>query len=105
MYGVGWLEETWRMIREDEIDELKMLKLLAPLARSAMDKNTAQGLDKYSKSIDKLLDNSVPWRPAHSRRERLLRNGMLKPGEVAVILDAGEDANNPLFEDVKIIRD
>jgi len=105
MYGVGWLEDTWRMIREDEINQFKMLKLLIPLARSTMDKNAAQGLDRYSRSIDRLFDSALPWRPAQSRRERLFRSGKLKSGEVAVILDAGDDPNNPLFKDVQVIKE
>ena len=104
MYGVGWLEDTWRMIREDEINEFKMLKLLIPLARTAMDKNTAQGLDRYGKSIDRMFETALPWRPAQGRRERLFRRGGLQSGEVAVVLDAGDDPNNPLFKDVKVIK-
>ena len=47
------------------------------------------------------LDKLTPWK-RDSRRQELEK--YVKPGEVAILLDAGEDASNPLFEGTKIVR-
>lgn len=74
-----------------------------PLARTPQDKKGASALRDYQRKLVRSLDEMAPWIGA-SRRLQSLR-GKIKPGEVRVILGAGESADIPLFEDAQITKE
>jgi hypothetical protein len=101
------LQETWRYIREDQVEEIKMLKMLTPLNRSMMDKDSAQSQQKYNKEVDRALEEATPWRKGSGREERLrrIRKSLKgKPGEVVVMLDKGEANDFPLYKGANLSR-
>jgi hypothetical protein len=80
-----------------------MLLSIVPLARTPMDKKSAQALNKYQKSLDRSLRKMTPWKKDASRLSKL--RGKVKSGEVAVVLSGGESSNHPLFDDLRVIRE
>lgn len=79
---------------------------LMPLARTIMDKKVAQATEAYTKKIERMFDSMVPWQKKQAgRRLRESLRGKVKPGEVVVILEAGESMSDPLFSGAKITRE
>lgn len=99
-----WLTDAWRYIQEDKANHYRILMNLAPLHRTAMDKEGGSALNKYAKSVEKMLDGMTPW---VKRRgwARGLSKGNMQPGEVVVVLGDGDMANDPLFEGAKTTRE
>lgn len=69
-----------------------------------MDKRGSSDLNKYIKKLNNSLDNAIPWtKKAPSRLANL--QGRVKPGEVAVVLDAGDQYLKDLYKGAKVIRE
>ena len=81
-----------------------MMLNLAPVHRSAMDKEGGRAINKYTKKVEKMLDGITPWRKRRGWA-RGLAKGQVKPGEVVVVLDEGDSPNDPLFEGAKTTRE
>lgn len=84
-----------------------MLAAIAPLARTPMDEKSGRAMSKYAKEIEKTLNSSIPWLKsargsAHHRSKAVHKD--LNPGELVVILDAGDRPDDPLFADSKIVK-
>ena len=97
-----WLFENWKLVREDRVEQYRVLMSLMPLARSPMDKKSASALQKHAKSVERMLEDAVPWQK-HARRSTLA--GKVRPGEVVVVLSSGETADDPLYSDAKVTRE
>jgi len=82
-----------------------MLTNIAPLARTAMDKQGGRALADYSKKIDRMLDKYTPWRKKRGWARGLTHGKNVEPGEVMVLLDAGDSPNDPLFKGAKTTRE
>lgn len=90
-------------MREDKAEFYRMLANIVPLARTPMDKKGGQNLNKYNKSLNKVIDSFAPWLSSRDHLQSL--RGKVKPGEVLVILDGDDDPNNPLFAGATISRE
>lgn len=91
---------------EDKADEYRVLASIAPLARSAMDKNGQQALNKHAKNVFANIKAMTPWRKSSSLsglREQLSRKDV-NSGEIVVMLDAGDNPEDPLFEGVRKVQ-
>jgi len=108
VYGIGWLEEAYKMCREGKQEYYRVMSVLFPLARTAMDRKSGRAMSKYAKQIKKYLVQFAPWKKldAYRAKKRLKSKGLakLKPGEMAVMISPGEDEEHPLFKDSKIIK-
>lgn len=104
VWGFEWLTTNWKYVQEDKIEHYRVTMALMPLARSPMDKKGASGLADYQKKLERMLNAAVPWQKRASGRRESLR-GKVKPGEVVVILERGESANDPLYSDARTIRE
>lgn len=82
-----------------------MLMMIAPLARSPMERKAAQALADYGKALERALDDVVPWQKSPRRNAYLRRKGKIKSGEVKVILDPGEAGDIGLYDGAKIVRE
>jgi hypothetical protein len=78
--------------------------MLLPMARTPMDKSSSAALQKYSKKMVEMLDGMVPWQVGKKQRGRRRAMANVTPGETVVVLDAGDDADHPLFTDAKLTR-
>lgn len=81
-----------------------MILNLAPVHRTAMDKDGGRALSTYAKKVEKMLDGITPWRKRRGWA-RGLAKGQVKPGEVVVVLSEGDIATDPLFEGAKTTRE
>jgi hypothetical protein len=100
------LEDTWKSIQEEKTENYRVLMMLFPLARTPMDKKGVKSMKDYSKGVDKVLNDMVPWKDRKEASRRLgAHGGKVKPGEVVVVLGGGESANHPLFKNAKVIRE
>jgi len=104
LYGIEWLIEVWKYIREDKIEHYRVLMSLMPLARTAMDKKGGQAIQKYGKDLERMFEDAIPWRKKASRRRESLR-GKVKPGEVVVVLEGTDAADLELYSDAKVVRE
>lgn len=104
---MDWLVETWKLVQEDKANYLSDLAMVMPLARTPMDKRGATNLKQYADRVYKVIAKRTPWRSARGGKLRHLRD-KVPSGEVRVLLGKGEadgTKNNPLFKDVKVIRE
>lgn len=97
------MSDSWKYIQEDKATHYRMLSMLMPLARTAMDKKSGSALQKHAKQLDRTIASMVPWQKATSRTAHL--RGKVKPGEVAIILDGDESLDKRFTEGVKVIRE
>jgi hypothetical protein len=102
-YGIGWVLETWMLIKEDQADHYSILMSLLPLARTPMDKKSGDAMKKYSSNVIKMLDGLTPWR-SKRLRERAIPRGA-HDGKVVVILEPGEGSDNPLYANATVTRE
>lgn len=89
--------------------------MLIPLARTAFSKEDGAQLKKYATDVNKNLKTMTPWRKgsrfrrsgdnkySSPLREELLAKGV-KPGEVTVLMGAGDVYLEDLYGDAQIIR-
>lgn len=105
--GVAWLIQTWRYIQEDRIERYQVMAMIAPISRSIQDAKGARWMKDYTNSVDKTLREALPWKGQQrsSKLANLRASGKIKPGEVVVMLEAGESGNNPLFADARTVRE
>jgi hypothetical protein len=103
LYGLKWIGDSWKFIQEDRATHYRMLQMLLPLARSPMDKKSAQGMSSYAKKVDRVISGMVPWQKATSRTAHL--RGKVKPGEVVIMLDGDESLDSSFIEGVKVVRE
>jgi len=83
-----------------------MMFNVAPLAQTPWDKKHAQAQKKHSDSIHKTIESMIPWASEKRPRSKLAHlRGKVKPGEVVVVLDAGDRADLELYQDAKILRE
>ena len=75
--------------------------MLQPLSRSPFGKKDAQELNRYSKQVYRNLDRMTPWKKKEPKRHNPYG---LKSGEVAVILEGGENLPKEFVEGAKVIR-
>lgn len=104
MFGVSWLDETWKLIQEDWVIDKQTLMALFPLARTPMDKKSGESLKQYQKSLQKQFDSLLPWK-GRNRGLRSSMRGKITPGEAVVVLGAGDTRNHPLYRDAKTIKE
>jgi hypothetical protein len=97
------LLDNWKMIREDKVEFYRVMMTLAPLSRTPMDKKSGESMGKYAKQLERSFDAMVPWTEKSRAKSRQFRN--VEPGKVTVILDAGDNPDNPLFKDARIARE
>ena len=98
------MQEVYQFIIEDEKRDLTNLMTMMPLARSAMDKDTAKALADYHKTVAKELDKMTPWISKKRSKLSNLRK-KIKSGTTVVIPDASDGANNPMFKDANVRKD
>ena len=82
-----------------------MLIAIAPLSRTPMDKKGGHALADYGKSLERALEQMLPWQPSSRKTGYLRRRGRVKSGEVKVILDRGESGDLDLFAGADIVRE
>jgi len=80
-----------------------MMMTLLPLARTPWGKKDAASMQQYAKKIGKALDASIPWKKTSRSRESL--RGKVKPGEVVVLLDGGEQLDPEFTKGAKVARE
>lgn len=102
LFGVEWVFDAWKMIQEDRVDRYRMLAMVAPLARTPMDKKSAASMKKYAQDLTRGLENATPWRNAP--RSGVSRRDRVEPGKVVVFLEEGEAPNDPLYAGAVIAR-
>lgn len=77
-----------------------------PLAQTPWDKKTAQAQKRHSDSLQKSIESIAPWQFKGRARSKLAHlRGKVKPGEVVVMLDEGDQADLGIYEDAKLIRE
>lgn len=103
LFGYDWLEDAWKYIQEDKADQYMFWFNLMPLARTPMDKKAGSSMNRYAKSIERYIKKIAPWVKDRGRVDRL--RGRAKPGEMVVVLGAGESADNELFRGLKVIKE
>ena len=96
LFGIAWLEETWRYIVEDKQVEYNFWMSIMPLARTPGDNKGVGALKRYADKLRKSMEKMTPWRRS-GLRERLKAMGV-KPGQTVVLLDSDESENDPLFK-------
>jgi hypothetical protein len=101
-YGSSWLDETWKMIREDKRQDYEWLLMVAPLARTPQDKKGGRALDDYAKRVRRVLDGITPWLSRTTRVASLRAKG--EKGKIVVMLDSGDSPKDPLFKGAKTHR-
>lgn len=99
-----WLWETWKLIREDKAEQYSMLYAIVPLAQTPWDKKHSQSQRKHSNIVQKAIENIAPWTNTKDRRRSSHLRGKVKPGEVVVMLDAGDQADLGIYSDAKIVK-
>ena len=80
-----------------------MLMVLMPLARTPWGKKDAASLKQYSDKVKKSLDASIPWKKTSRSKESL--RGKVKPGEVVVLLESGEQLDPEFTKGAKVTRE
>jgi hypothetical protein len=80
--------------------------MIAPLGRTPMDKKSGRSMQDYSKKLTRMIDDMTPWnREAKFNALRRKYGGDPDGDErVFVMLGAGEDPNDPLYKDAKIVK-
>ncbi len=73
--------------------------MLTPLARTAMSEEGGRAMDRYAKSVEKMLNSLTPWEQPLSDLRRTV-----KSGTVVVIPDESDSPNDPLFKDATILK-
>ena len=68
-YGQAWIDESINLINEDkkqemewQVETLKVLVQIAPVARTPMDKKSGTSLQNYTRRLIKELDLLLPWK-------------------------------------------
>ena len=81
--------------------------LLAPLARTPMDKKMARSMDRYQKSVRKALDMMTPWKGSTrlSGLRQRYADQMPEDEQILVIPDGQISADSPLFKDAPVGTD
>lgn len=83
-----------------------MLFSIVPLAQTPWDKRHASSQRNHSGRVQKAIESIAPWQYSGRARSKLAHlRDKVKPGEVVVVLDAGDQANLSLYEDAKIMRE
>jgi len=81
--------------------------VLLPIARTPMDEKSGRAAQNHVKEVEKMLSDLVPWQTKETGRKlrRSLLRKNVQPGEVVVMLDGDELADNPLYADAKVTRE
>lgn len=101
LYGMGWLEQQYKLCMEGMRFDYAILTQVIPLARTPMDKKSGKAMEKFAKDVQKALSRILtPWED--ELKNRMRRHGNVNPGEVTVILGPGEGGLADVFKDSKI---
>lgn len=103
MYGLEWLDETFKLIQQDKRDYFLMVSQLLPIARTPMDKESGRSSNKYMKDIRKALYGLTPW-DAAGGAIRAAYQDKVKSGSVMVVLDEPTQNTIPIFKDAQVIK-
>lgn len=103
-YGFGWMEDAIKHIQEDKYQHYQIMSMMFPMARTPMDAKGSRAMQKYSKQVDEVLLSLAPWLKPKKARGSIRHHGKIKSGEVVVVLDSGETADDPLYKNAKIIK-
>lgn len=83
-YGQAWVDEAIGCINEDkkremewQVESLKVLVQIAPIARTPMDRKGGNNLQKYTRRLLKELDSLLPWKA--EERRRAIKERLSKP--------------------------
>jgi hypothetical protein len=101
LYGVEWLEDTWKQIQEDKKEHFELMASLFPLAKSPMGKEDAKTLQRYAREVERMLDSLTPWKG--NQRSKALRE-KVGSGNIVVQMGPGDLPGDPLYKDAKIMR-
>lgn len=82
-----------------------MLFAIAPLAQTPWDKKHASAQKNHSNRVQKAIENIAPWQHSNARSKLAHLRDKVKPGEVVVLLDTGDQAGLALYQDAKILRE
>ena len=92
----------YRYIQEDKREHYTFLLSMVPIARTPLDKDGGRAMEKYSKSVEKMVESLTPWDVTEKRSSW---RGRVKSGEVVVIADDPDDnLNDPLYKGAKILK-
>lgn len=99
MYGLPWLEEAWKYIREDAAQNYRWLMLTAPLGKTPMDKRGGQVMRSYAQKLDRALEAMTPW-TQDSKFTTLRRKYGKSMGDTQIIVtfDPQDDPESSLFK-------
>ena len=99
MYGLPWLEESWKYVREDIAQNYRWLMLTAPLGKTPMDKRGGQAMRSYAQKLDRTLEAMTPW--THDSKFTALRRKYgksLGDTQIVVTFDPQDDPESSLFK-------
>jgi len=83
-----------------------MLFALMPLAQTPWDKKHSSAQQKHSNRLQKSIESLAPWQYGIRSRSKLAHlRDKVKPGEVVVMLDAGDSVDLALYKDAKTMRE
>ena len=100
MYGLPWLQEAWKYIREDTAQDYRWLMLTAPLGKTPMDRKGGQAMRSYAQKLDRTLEAMTPW--THDSKFSALRRkygkSMGDDTQIMVTFDPSDDPESSLFK-------
>lgn len=99
MYGLPWLEESWKHVQEDRAQNYRWLMLTAPLGKTPMDRRGGQAMRSYAQKLDRTLEAMTPW--THESKFNALRRkygkSMGDDTQIVVTFDPHDDPGSSLF--------
>lgn len=106
--GMGWLFEQYKICKENELSDWRILKSVLPIARTPLSKKSGRAMSKHERELDKTLVASLcPWKDVHAERVRMYKEKYgIESGEIAIV-DTGDGVANSLKgddENIRIVR-